>query len=201
MIFAIVRSAGLFLLVATSVCLPSTGHAECVTLELIMINSCIEHPDPNGGPVSVESEIIIMRTGVLSIPVNTIGLDLPFNGFGPQNDDLGYDLNGIPLGYDYKEPIIPTLSGCPGAIPAGPDDVTLGGFVGLSFQIGCSLVQGTSGPMTTDGTVQLTFSQENTPYQLTYSGADAGAIDVSGASFDLAGLPADDYTLSATDAN
>ncbi|MFT5017096.1 MAG: gliding motility-associated-like protein [Limisphaerales bacterium] len=201
MIFAIVRSAGLFLLVATSVCLPSTGHAECVTPELIMINSCIEHPDPNGGPVSVESEIIIMRTGVLSIPVNTIGLDLPFNGFGPQNDDLGYDLNGIPLGYDYKEPIIPTLSGCPGAIPAGPDDVTPGVFVGLPFQVGCSLVQGTSGPMTTDGTVQLTFSQENTPYQLTYSGADAGAIDVSGASFDLAGLPAEDYTLSATDAN
>ncbi|MCX8211732.1 MAG: hypothetical protein OTI34_11835, partial [Lewinella sp.] len=166
-----------------------------------MVNSCIEHPDPNGGQVSVESEISIMRTGVLPIPVNTIRLDLPFNGFGPQNDDLGYDLNGIPLGYDYKEPTIPTLSGCSGAIPAGPDDVTPEVFVCLPFQIGCSLVQGTSGPMTTDGTVQLTFSQENKPYQLTYSGADAGAIDVNGASFDLAGLPAEDYTFSASDAN
>ncbi len=110
MIFAIVRSAGLFLLVATSVCLPSTGHAECVTPELIMINSCIEHPDPNAGPVSVESEIIIMRTGVLSIPVNTIGLDLPFNGFGPQNDDRGNDLNGTTLVYDYKELLLSTPS-------------------------------------------------------------------------------------------
>jgi gliding motility-associated-like protein len=123
MITAIVRLAGFFLFVATLVSLPTAGEAQCISPELVMINSCIEHPNPNGGPVEVESEIIIMRTGQVPVPVNTIGVDLPFNGFGPENDDLGFDFDGLPLGCDYKEPTITTLPGCPGAIPAGPNDI------------------------------------------------------------------------------
>ncbi len=88
-----------------------------------MINSCIEHPNPNGGPVDVESEIIIMRTGLVPVEVNSIGINLPFNGFGPENADLGLDPDGIPFGCNYKEPTITSLPGCPSAIPVGPNDV------------------------------------------------------------------------------
>ncbi|TXF90724.1 T9SS type B sorting domain-containing protein [Neolewinella aurantiaca] len=123
MTIARVRLAGLSFYLILLAGLPLSMHAQCISPELVMINSCIEHPNPNGGPVDVESEIIIMRTGLVPVAVNTIGVDLPFNGFGPENSDLGYDTDGLPYGCDYKEPTITTLPGCPDAIPAGPDDV------------------------------------------------------------------------------
>lgn len=123
MIIASARFAGALLFVTLLFSLPSEGLSQCVTPELIMINSCIEHPNPNGGPVDVESEIIIMSTGLIPVAVNTIGINLPFNGFGAENDDLGYDIDGTPYGCDFKIPTITTLPGCPTAIPAGPNDI------------------------------------------------------------------------------
>jgi gliding motility-associated-like protein len=117
------RFTGLFSFIVFLIGLPATGRTQCVTLELIMINSCIEHPNPNNGPVNVESEIIIMRTGIVPVEVNTIGIDLPFNGFGAQNDDVGLDPDGDPYGCGFKQPTITTLPGCPSAIPAGANDL------------------------------------------------------------------------------
>ena len=117
------RFVGFFLFLILLVGSPFALRAQCVTPELVMINSCIEHPNPNGGPVDVESEILIVRTGLVPVAVNTIGIDLPFNGFGLENADVGYDIDGTPFGCDYQVPTITTLPGCPGAVPAGPDDI------------------------------------------------------------------------------
>ena len=123
MIYAFVRLVGLTLLVALLVGLPAPLRSQCVTPELIMINSCVEHPNPNGGPVDVESEIVIMSTGLVPVPVSSIGINLPFNGFGAENADLGVELDGTPYGCAFKEPIVTEITGCPNAIPAGPNDV------------------------------------------------------------------------------
>ena len=101
------------------------GHlaAQCLRPELVMLNSCIEHPNPNGSGLLVESEILILRSGVTEVSVSTIGVDLPFNGFGQNNSDLGVNDGGTFLGCDFKEPTITSLSGCPGAIPIGPGGI------------------------------------------------------------------------------
>ncbi|MFK8162492.1 MAG: gliding motility-associated C-terminal domain-containing protein [Lewinella sp.] len=101
---------------------PEVLNGQCISPELAMINSCVEHPNPNGGAILVESEFLVVRSGLVEIPVTDIGFDLPFNGFGPENADLGRDFNGDFLGCDFKEPTVTVLSGCPGAIPLGPGD-------------------------------------------------------------------------------
>lgn len=113
----------LSMLLSVSFLLPSSMLAQCVSPELVMINSCIEHPNPNGSPIPVESEIIILRSGLAPVPVNRIGVDMPFNGFGAENEDLGVRSDGIPFGCAFKVPTVTAISGCPGAIALGPDDV------------------------------------------------------------------------------
>ncbi|WP_026232163.1 T9SS type B sorting domain-containing protein [Neolewinella persica] len=103
--------------------LPEALTGQCLSPELAMINSCVEHPNPNGGSLLVESEFLVLRSGLVEIPVTEIGFDLPFNGFGPDNADLGRDFNGAFLGCDFKEPTVTMLSGCPGVIPLGPGGV------------------------------------------------------------------------------
>ena len=97
--------------------------AQCVRPELVMINPCVEHDNPNGSGLPVQSEFLILRTGGAEVPVNRIGIDVPFNGFGAVNADLGYDSNGAPYGCDFGPPSITSLPGCPQAYPLGPADV------------------------------------------------------------------------------
>lgn len=97
--------------------------AQCLTPELAMLNSCIEHDNPNGSGLPVESEILILRSGLIELRVDEVGFDLPFNGFGGPNADIGFDIDGSFLGCNYKEPTVTQLPGCPGAIPLGPNDV------------------------------------------------------------------------------
>jgi gliding motility-associated-like protein len=103
--------------------LPPGLFAQCVSPELLMINSCIEHPNPNGSPVPVESEIIILRAGLVPVAVSDIGVDMPFNGFGAANEDLGVRSDGTPFGCVFKEPTVTAISGCPAAIALGPDGI------------------------------------------------------------------------------
>ncbi|WP_216650053.1 gliding motility-associated C-terminal domain-containing protein [Lewinella sp. W8] len=104
-----------------------------------MINSCIEHPNPNGSNLDVESEILVMRSGLVPIPVNEIGLDLPFNGFGPDNADIGVDLNGDPLGCTFQEPTVTALPGCDNVIPLGPGDMIPPNAVVVAFITGTTV--------------------------------------------------------------
>jgi gliding motility-associated-like protein len=120
----LLKQLGSHLLVFTLLfVLPEVLTGQCISPELAMINSCIEHPNPNGGSIPVESEFLVLRSGLVEIPVVNIGFDLPFNGFGPENSDLGRDFNGVVLGCDFKEPTVTTLTGCPGVTPLGPGDV------------------------------------------------------------------------------
>lgn len=122
--FRVLRQPGCLLLTFILLLgLPKALFGQCLSPELAMINSCIEHPNPNGSDIPVESELLVVRSGLVEIPVAEIGFDLPFNGFGPQNADLGHDFNGEFLGCDFQEPTVTMLSGCPGAIPLGPNDV------------------------------------------------------------------------------
>ena len=43
--------------------LPQLLTGQCISPELAMINSCIEHPNPNGGNIDVESEFLVVRSG------------------------------------------------------------------------------------------------------------------------------------------
>lgn len=103
--------------------LPFSVTGQCLTPELALINSCIEHPNPNGSGIPVESELLALTSGLVPTPVSEIGFDLPFNGFGDVNFDVGVDLSGSPLGCPFKEPTITSLPGCDLVIPLGPDDV------------------------------------------------------------------------------
>jgi gliding motility-associated-like protein len=85
-----------------------------------MVNSCIEHPNPNGSNLEVESEILVLRSGSVSVPVDEIGIDLPFNGFGAVNADIGVDSIGDALGCSWQDPTVVDLPGCPSAILLGP---------------------------------------------------------------------------------
>jgi gliding motility-associated-like protein len=117
------RSGNHLLTIILLFSLPEALAGQCLSPELAMINSCVEHPNPNGGSIPVESELLVLRSGLVEIPVADVGFDLPFNGFGPENADLGYDFNGEFLGCDFQEPMVTMLSGCPGAIPLGPNGV------------------------------------------------------------------------------
>ncbi|MEO0731227.1 MAG: T9SS type B sorting domain-containing protein [Bacteroidota bacterium] len=87
---------------------------------MALINSCIEHPNPNGGPLNVESEILVVSSGIVPVPVNSIRVDVPFNGLGSENADISQTEPGD---CRFKEPTVTSLPGCPGAIPLGPNDV------------------------------------------------------------------------------
>ncbi|MEM9527296.1 MAG: hypothetical protein AAGA31_11850, partial [Bacteroidota bacterium] len=93
--------------------------AQCLDLELILINSCVEHPNPNGGPLDVESELVVVSSGLLPVPVNSINLDFPNNAFGFENTDINQQNN---FDCNFKEPSITSLPGCPSAVPLGPND-------------------------------------------------------------------------------
>lgn len=110
--------------------------AQCLFPELAMLNSCIEHDNPNLSSIPVEGEILIVRSGLVAVPVDSIGFDLPFNGFGPQNGDIGFDIDGTPFPCGFKVPTVTALSGCPGAIPLGPDDVIPPGALVVLFITG-----------------------------------------------------------------
>jgi len=97
--------------------------AQCLTPELAMLNSCIEHPNPNGSGLLVESELLVLRSGLAEIGVSDIGFNLPFNGFGGSNADIGFDNDGTFLGCNLKTPTVTRLPGCPNALPLGPGDV------------------------------------------------------------------------------
>jgi len=97
--------------------------AQCLSPELAVLNSCVDHPNPNGGPLRVESEVIVVSSGLVPVPVSVIGVDLPFNGFGDPNADIGVNLSGNPLGCSWKEPSVTILLGCSNVIPLGPDDI------------------------------------------------------------------------------
>ncbi len=138
---ALIRSNYFFLLVAFMFGLPFVGNSQCVTPELIMINSCIEHPNPNGGPLNVESEILIIRTGLVPVEVSTIGVEVPFTGLGPANANIGTDSDGNQYNCPFKQPTVTALSGCPNAIPAGPNDIIPPGALVVVFITGTTVTE------------------------------------------------------------
>lgn len=128
---------------------PLAVAGQCLTPELAVINSCIEHPNPNGSGAGVESELLVVSSGVAPVPVSDFGVDLPFNGFGPANADIGTDVSGNPLGCAWKEPTILALPGCDNAIPLGPNDVIPPNSLVVIF---------TTGTTTTDDLSEVDFS-------------------------------------------
>ncbi|MFT7120158.1 MAG: gliding motility-associated-like protein [Neolewinella sp.] len=116
-------STHLSILIWLAFLIPGITTAQCLTPELALINSCIDHPNPNGNPGTVESELLVLSSGIVPIPVSEIGFDLPFNGFGPENGDVGVDIVGNPLGCIFKEPDITGLPGCDNVIALGPNDI------------------------------------------------------------------------------
>ena len=117
---------------ALTLCTAPLG-GQCLTPELAVINSCIEHPNPNGSDLPVESEILVVSSGLLPIPVADIGIDVPFNGFGANNGDVGVDISGNPLGCSFTEPTVTALPGCDNVIPLGPADTIPAGAIVVFF--------------------------------------------------------------------
>ncbi len=104
-------------------CLAATD-AQCLRPELAMINSCIEHPNPDPTfPNRVEGELIIARSSLLPITVADILIDIPANGFGPDNNDINVDFDDDPIVCGWAEPNVDLLPGCPNVVALGPDDV------------------------------------------------------------------------------
>lgn len=110
--------------------------AQCLTPELAVLNSCVDHPNPNGSDTRVESEVLVLSSGLVPVPVSVIGIDLPFNGFGDPNADIGVDLSGNPLGCGWREPAITLLPGCTNIIPLGPNDTIPAGATVVVFATG-----------------------------------------------------------------
>lgn len=110
--------------------------AQCLAPELAVLNSCVDHPNPNGSNTRVESEVLVLSSGLVSVPVSMIGIDLPFNGFGAPNADIGVDLAGNPLGCTWKEPTVTLLPGCTNIIPLGPNDTIPAGATVVIFATG-----------------------------------------------------------------
>ncbi|MEM6769749.1 MAG: SprB repeat-containing protein, partial [Bacteroidota bacterium] len=106
-----------------AVTLLSKVNGQCLTPELALINSCIDHPNPNGSNTTVESELLVLSSGIAPIPVSEIGFDLPNNNFGSENSDVGVSIVGAPLGCTFSEPNIDAIPGCDNVIPLGPDDI------------------------------------------------------------------------------
>lgn len=127
------------LLLLLLLALASESTAQCLAPELAMVNSCIEHPNPNGSSLTVQSEILVMRSGTVAVPVNEVGLDVSFNGFGSANADIGVDADGISLGCTFKEPTVTTLPGCPNVIPLGPGDSIPPNAVVVAFLTGTTV--------------------------------------------------------------
>lgn len=112
----------LLLLCWAALLFPAVSAGQCLTPELALINSCIDHPNPNGSGTRVESELLVVSTGIAPVPVAEIGFDLPNNSFGAVNADVGINISGAPLGCTFKEPSIVGLPGCGNVIPLGPLD-------------------------------------------------------------------------------
>ncbi len=110
--------------------------AQCLTPELAVLNSCVDHPNPNGSNTRVESEVLVLSSGLVPVPVSVIGIDLPFNGFGAPNADIGVNLSGNPLGCSWKEPNLTILPGCSNVIPLGPNDTIPAGATVVVFVTG-----------------------------------------------------------------
>lgn len=104
-----------------------------------MINSCIRHPNPNGGPLDVESEVIIARSGLVEVPVSVVGVNIPNNQFGAANADIGVESDGDPFGCSFTTPNIDALQGCPNAIPLGPGDIIPPNAVVVIFLTGTTV--------------------------------------------------------------
>ncbi|MBC6993664.1 gliding motility-associated C-terminal domain-containing protein [Neolewinella lacunae] len=127
-------AAGLVRFVLPFLCtLPLAG--QCLNPELAVINSCIEHPNPGGGPLNVESEILVVSSGLVPVNVADAGVDLPFNGFGAANADISAEPGDCP----FKFPTVTALPGCPGAIPLGPNDVIPAGAIVVIFVTGTTI--------------------------------------------------------------
>ncbi|MEL7163400.1 MAG: hypothetical protein AAFN92_21765, partial [Bacteroidota bacterium] len=125
--------------------LPSVG-AQCLTPELLMINSCIEHTNPNGGPLDVESEFLVASTGLEPVAVNTIRLDVPFDGLGPENADLS---EFEPGDCRFKVPTVTSLPGCANSVILGPvDEIPANAFVVIFI----------NGATTTEDVMETDFS-------------------------------------------
>ena len=101
---------------------PVVTTGQCLSPELALINSCIDHPNPNGSGTTVESELLVLSSGLAPLPVTDIGFDLPNNSFGAANADVGVSVTGTPLGCTFKEPTITALPGCANVVPLGPND-------------------------------------------------------------------------------
>ncbi len=112
----------LLLVISVFLLLAGDLSGQCLSPELAMINACVDHPNPNGSMLRVEAEILIIRSGLVEVPVQEAGFDLPFNGFGPENGDLGFDVDGTMFPCGFKEPTVTSLSGCGQVIPLGPSD-------------------------------------------------------------------------------
>jgi len=101
-------------------------------------------------------------------------------------------LDGLPGGnYSY------TVTSTNGCATSGMTVVD----AGIPLLLACHTSGATSGPGQSDGEISVSLTDGMAPFEVTFSGADAGAMTFQTAMGELTGLPAGDYTLVATDAN
>ena len=158
-----------------------------------------------GGTVEIPLELIPGPEGMANImatacPGSNDGvISLSVNGFGPFFYDWGNDAFN---NFDERTGLAPaqyrvTITDRYGCEDRLRPRVTEGDPLTIS----CAVEQSVTTSMAADGIARISFAGGDPPFQLTYSGAAAGTVQVNGAMFDLTGLPEGNYTFSAIDAD
>ena len=130
--------AGRWWLACVLLVLAGSGWGQCLAPEVALINACVEHPSPNGVG-TVESELLVLRTGINPLPVGQVGVELPFTGFGAENGNIGVGPSGDDYACSFKVPNVTALSGCDNVVALGPDDVIPGNATVVMFLNGTTL--------------------------------------------------------------
>ncbi|OAV43413.1 gliding motility-associated C-terminal domain-containing protein [Lewinella sp. 4G2] len=97
--------------------------AQCPSPDVAIVNSCVTVANPTNPERTVEVELLVLQNGEMDFPVNNLGIDLPFNGFGSQNGDVGTGPDGTPYNCAFKVPTVTALTGCGDVVPLGPDGI------------------------------------------------------------------------------
>ncbi|NJC24619.1 T9SS type B sorting domain-containing protein [Neolewinella antarctica] len=101
-------------------CIWSFATGQCLRPALAVINSCVSVATTNDPTRRVEVEFIILRTEGVLIDVDDIGIDLPANGFGRVNGDVGTAPDGTPYPCGFTEVGAVNLNGCNESVGLNP---------------------------------------------------------------------------------